>query len=153
MKPSEANAIFPLDEAPPVDRSSDDDAPEVHDLPSEDVVRRIMKDVMVRRARGELLSDERVLAEHPAHLHPQIKEELNGLRMIHRVLQAARKAGPLDDNIAPLDTEQLEAPIGGEQSSGIHSARSADRRRAPGPPHPVGRSHPPTPCRGIPDPL
>lgn len=110
MKPSEANAIFPLDEAPPADRPSDD-APEIHGLPSEDLVRRIMKDVMVRRARGELLSDERVLAEHPVHLHTQIKEELNGLRMIHRVLQAARKAGPLDDDIAPLDTEQLEAPI------------------------------------------
>jgi hypothetical protein len=63
MKPTEANVILP-----PADAGSDPGVEPTPDVPREDPVRQIMKDVMARRARGEVVSDDRVLAEHPPHL-------------------------------------------------------------------------------------
>jgi formylglycine-generating enzyme required for sulfatase activity/tRNA A-37 threonylcarbamoyl transferase component Bud32 len=124
MKPSESNlTLSPADAGSdagpdtPTDAPTDTPidakpAPRDFGIPrGDDEIRRIMTDVMARRARGELLSDEQVLGAHPPHLRRQIAEELEGLRMIRRVLLAARKAGPIDEPVPAMDTAQLEAPI------------------------------------------
>src|SRR5687767_15095387 len=101
MKPTESNTILF-----PATMVGSGDEPGVADAQ----VRRIMAEVMARRARGEVLSDDHVLREHP-DLRPQLEEELDGLRMLRNALLAAQKAGPLEDPITPLAPAELETPI------------------------------------------
>src|SRR5690242_11534555 len=71
---------------------------------------RVMATVIERRCRGELVPDEKVIAEHP-DLMPRLAEELQGLRILQRAYVAAQRAGPIDVPLTPLSLDQLEAPI------------------------------------------
>jgi serine/threonine protein kinase len=80
------------------------------DETADDPLRRVIAQVIERRGRGELLSDADVIAAN-ADLMPTLAQELEALRMLRRAMLAARKAGPIQRPIVPIDADDLESPI------------------------------------------
>ena len=77
---------------------------------SNDAIRRVIAEVVARRARGEPVPDADVIAAHP-DLMPRLAEDLSALHLVRRAMLAAQRAGPAQEPLAPLDDDQLEAPI------------------------------------------
>jgi serine/threonine protein kinase len=91
----------------------------------------IALDVMRRRAAGEVVADEEVIARHVAFM-PELAQELKLAREIHDLAVAARKAGMPEPDafLRILSHEELEAPLGtlpGESVASISVAAHTPR--------------------------
>jgi len=86
-------------------------SPQRPETPSDasEEVRRVVDDVLVRRARGEAIPDERVCAEHP-DLAPELAAALTKLRLIERARSAARP----DGRRASSDVTTAYLPVRGQ---------------------------------------
>jgi serine/threonine protein kinase len=71
---------------------------------------RLIAEVISRRDRGEFLTDAQVIADHP-ELMPELLDELDGLRIVHRAFAAGMKATPIRAPLSLVSLGQFDAPI------------------------------------------
>lgn len=73
-------------------------------------ITRVIDEVLERRKKGEFVSDEGIIAEHP-QLMPELADELRSLEGIRRAFLAAQKAGPIREPLKMLSADELDLPI------------------------------------------
>jgi serine/threonine-protein kinase len=78
----------------------------------------VIADLLERRQKGEVVSEERLSAAHP-DLQPELDDALHAVRAIRMAVADARLAGPAADPIHPLSLSQLDEPleVGNEAAS------------------------------------
>src|SRR4051812_38644529 len=71
---------------------------------------RVIAAPLAGRARGEPLTDARVIAAHP-ELMPELRDELDGLRIVQRAFAAGQRAGPITAPLPVIPLEVFDRPI------------------------------------------
>jgi serine/threonine protein kinase/formylglycine-generating enzyme required for sulfatase activity len=77
--------------------------------PRDDVIRQIVEDAIDRRALGERLTDDDLVARHP-HLLPDLGEALRKLRVVQRGQSRARELTELEQELARPQRERDDFP-------------------------------------------
>jgi len=74
-------------------------------------IQKVLSDLGSRRARGEVVSDAEVIAEH-RDLLPDLARALEAAKSIRQARLEARKAGSISGELEALTDDELMAPLG-----------------------------------------
>jgi formylglycine-generating enzyme required for sulfatase activity len=116
-------------------------SPDVGNAPADDQtptsrITRLIADVLDRRERGELVSESELITQHP-DLMPELAYQLQALRLVQRAYATARRAGPIDDPLNPVDVDHLDAPIDPEPEANSDASPDAAVPQDAFPPDPT----------------
>jgi serine/threonine protein kinase len=85
-----------------------------------DSLSKIISEVMRRRAGGEIVRSEDVIADHPEAM-PLLRDELNALDSIHRAIVASPTTPPADNSVnSATSTSGDEPPVLEESDAGMN---------------------------------